>query len=376
MNPTDEHLAELIGTELSARADRLPSAPATLASVRAGYTRRRRRRIATGVAAAAAALALAVPTGLNLRADDTPAPAAPVPEQPTRHAAILAEGLLTAPDGTTTEIGAEPPYGGFGVLSDSRILRSTENGVAGFASDGTQLFTEAGETNLVTFSPDGSAAVWTDDRGQLRVLRSGVPEPESLGTVPATHQNLWVQALVCEAQCTVYLGDAQDVVRVTDGIFTPVELPEPFQISDVSPDGTTWAVNLAPQENAQYGCAALYDVATAAVTTRNCDTWGLRFSPDGRHLLGGHFENAMSSELTVLDTDLTTVAAYRAQRRSGFAVGGVGWRDNETVLAAHGTWQGTWELQAYSLDDRPPVVLEGPVPGPNPEMASRWYVSD
>jgi hypothetical protein len=150
-----------------------------------------------------------------------------------------------------------------------------------------------------------------------------------------------------------------------------------MRVDEVSPDGRTWAVTFPPTDaGQQYGCVGLYDPAARRVTARTCETAQLRFSPDGRHLVGGFFDNGSARAVQVLDDRLDVVRTYDP---GPAVVSRVGWTDAGRVLAATADAAGSaaaWSLVTVAVDGGDPVVEEGPVDGRSPEQLSEFVLSE
>ena len=174
--------------------------------------------------------------------------------------------------------------------------------------------------------------------------------------------------------CRVLAGDGTSTFAATtsDGA---EELPRgDLRVSDVSPDGTLWAVDTIPDVTHQFGCAGLYDPRTDRVVAKNCETSNLTFSPDGRHLLGTRGDNNMYDELTVLDDDLSVVGAYAPKAE---AVSRAAWADDGHLLAATVNLEDNrWSLVRVAADGSGPEVVAGPAAGRNPEMIAEFQLSN
>ena len=144
----------------------------------------------------------------------------------------------------------------------------------------------------------------------------------------------------------------------------------------MSPDGRLWAVSFPPPEGDQFGCSGIYDVETGQVLARNCDTSGLRFAPDGKHLIGMRGDNAMFGQVEVYDEELDQVMVY--DPRGGRVVKAASWSDASHLLVviADLDSQPEWSLLRVPIDGGDPETVVGPVDGPNPESSSAFWLSD
>lgn len=380
-----DQLAEALSRELHSRADELYGAPIFFEDVRGQAHRIRRRRRATAAAAIAAAVAVvaAVPAVLSGSLDraDGPQPAPPAPTQ-SAHTAVLHDGKVTLADGGTVDIGvADKDVSQLGVLTDGRMVvaNQVKQAIQVFAPDGSLAQTYPSDPLLVTMSSTDELAAWLDG-SRVQVLESGVGEPvalahmsKSAGTVPMVDA---VTGDHCaDGGCEAILSDGTQTTGEvsTDGV-SEVATSEPLRVTDVSPDGKTWAVAFLPGENEQYGCGGLYDPNAHQVLARSCSTNGLQFAPDGQHLSSAFFENGMFSHVTVVDRRLQVVRELDPGKQviSRFA-----WADASHVFTVLADLTGKhWNVERVNLGGGDPETLAGPIPGGNPEMMSEYTLSD
>ena len=155
----------------------------------------------------------------------------------------------------------------------------------------------------------------------------------------------------------------------------PTDFPTDARVTDVSPDGRLWALELHPRANQQYGCVGLFDLHTFTVVARSCDVSGLTFSPDGKHLLGGYYENNMIGDVTVVDLDLQPVGSVATDR--GSVVSRMAWADPDHLLVGvAGLEDGRWSLQRFALDGRDPRDRRGSGRRGNPEQVAEYQFSE
>lgn len=376
---------ETFARELERRADRVHGAPLSLDDVRATAHAIRRRRRATAAAAVAAvvALAIVVPSllgGGSPRSEKPqPAPAPPGPGA----TAVLHDGVVTMPDGDTVPVDVDNQrVQQVGVLTDGRIVVASSRpyAVQVHAPDGRLETSYPVAANAITMSADHRLAAWVDETYRISVLESGVAEPTTLHGIPMPGESPGSIDAVLGSDCagggcSVLGGDySTTTTRLTVDSVRDLVTPEPFRVTDVSPDGGTWAVDLPPAAGEQFGCVGLYDVASAEVTARSCATSGLRFSADGEHLVGSRGDNNMSGTVTVVDRDLRTVLTYDPARQ---VVSRFGWADATHLLAATADVDGSrWALLEVPIDGGEPTVVDGPAPGRSPERVAEYLLSD
>jgi hypothetical protein len=348
--------------------------------------RRRRRLAASGAAAAVVAAVLLVPgmIGGSQRAEDPE----PAPPSPTGHTAFLHDGQVTLPDGRTVEIDLENrDVNQLGLLSDGRIVAATSrpHGIQVFSAAGDLVTRYPRSVNAITMSADDTLAAWIDENYRVVVLESGVTEPttfewgipmpgEAVGSIDAVYGSD-----CANDGCTVLGGDfATTTTKLSLRSEPGIDLgtSEPLRVAAVSPDGGRWAVSFPPPEGEQFGCSGIYDVESDQVLTRNCDTSGLRFAPDGEHLLGMRGDNNMTGQVEVYDQELQEVLVYDPE--DGRVVKAAAWADEThlLVVTADLTAQPEWNLLRVPIDGGEPETLVGPVGGPNPESASAFVLSD
>lgn len=382
---SNEHLTSELAAELRSRAGDLHAAPVSFEEVRGRARTIRRRRAAgtAGAVAAAVALVLLVPTllgGVGAQRSERPQPAPPVPVQAQRPA-VLHAGTFSLPDGTHRDLGLRArDVTQFGVLADGRLVLVNQARSRIEVYDGSALTaTYDVEPLLLTLSTTGQLAAWTEG-SRVRVLESGQSQPVALARMPVRAGTLpMVDAVTGDdcagGGCRAILSDGTRTTSVvsTTGV-SDLPTGPPFRVTDVSPDGRTWAVAFPPAGEEQYGCAGLYDVASAAVVGRTCRVPSLEFSPDGRRVLGAAFENNMTERVTVLDRDLEPVRVYAP---AGRVVVRVAWSDPTHLLASVADLDGRrWSLEEVSVDDGSAVTVDGPAPGGNPEIFSEYAFSE
>ena len=365
-----------LSEELSRRAHDVHGSTLTLDDVRgrARSIRRRRTGAVTGGIAAAVALVVLVPTVLSGGGpesdgvDPAPSPAG---------TSVLHRGTLTLPDGGTVALDVDnSDVNQLAVLTDGRIVlgMNQQPGVRVYGPDGTfQDEYVAGPTAIRT-SPDHDAVVWIEGDGGVQVLESGADEPAELGTVEVDpYTGAMVDAVVDAGTVLVGNGNTTTTEVTANGV-RPLRTSEPLRVTDVSPSGL-WAVQYADDADPQFGCAGLYDPASSTMTARSCETSGLRFSPDGQHVLGGRGDNNMYSDAAVLDLDLQQVGGWSSARR-GEVISRTAWADATHVLVAETSWEtSTWTLARVDLTWTEREVLDGPAEGGNPEMMSEYVFS-
>ncbi len=317
--------------ELERHADHVHGAPLSFTDVRGRAHQIRRRRRATAAAAVAAAVAVvaAVPALLSGSLDRAggPEPAPPAPTH-SAHTAVLHDGEVTMPDGSTVRVDLDnADVTQLGVLTDGRIVAATSRPQA------IQVFSPEGDlekrfpvpVNAITMSPTDDLVAWADDSYRIQVLESGVDEPVTLSGVPLPGETFpTIDAVTgsdCAAGgCTAYAGDGTttSAAATLDGA-RDLTTSKPLRIRDVSPDGALWAVALPDSgPEPQVRCAGLYDPETDEVVARNCNYGSsLEFSPDGQYLTGAEGDNNMFGEVHVFDLGLERVGTWQPARLAG-----------------------------------------------------------
>ncbi len=374
--------------ELERRADDVQPRHVAFEEVRATAhrIRRRRRLAATGAAAAVVAAVLLVP-GMIGGSPRTQGPE-PAPPAPASHTAYLHDGQVTLPDGRTVDVDLDNrDVNQLGVLSDGRIVAATSRpqAVQVFSATGERVGSYRDAVNVITMSQGDDLVAWVDESYRVRVLESGVTDPttyewgipmpgEGVGSIDAVYGSD-----CAHDGCTVLGGDfATTTTRLTLRSEPGVDLvtSEPLRITDVSPGGDRWAVSFPPPQDEQFGCSGIYDVETDQVRARSCDTSGLRFAPDGEHVLGMRGDNAMYGQVEVYDQDLQQVSVYDPEDRR--VVKAASWADESHLLVVTADLDapGEWYLLRVPIDGGEPETLVGPVGGPNPESASAFLLSD
>lgn len=371
----------LLTTELSRRADAIAGAPLTFESVRgrAHGIRRRRRTRAAAVVAAAVALAVIVPTVLSGGSGGSdgiePAPAPPT----APGSSVLHDGALTLPDGDTVQVDVDnADVSQMGVLTDGRIVFAMlqPRAVRVYGPDGSLDEQYPVEADVITMSAGGDAVAWVAKDLTVQVLASGAAEPATLPAIPMPGQASGGIDAVVDAQ-HLLVGDH----TTTTGILTPdgvedLATSKPFRVIDVSPSGDLWAVAFMPTvEHEQYGCSGLYDPEAGEVVAQRCDTPGLQFSPDGRHLLSLAGDNNMYGEALMFDRDLTQVGRFSPEGET-VVVSRAGWSDPTHLVVGVTDWQTSrWSLVRVGLDGSDPEVVGPEAPGRNPETIAEYIVS-
>jgi hypothetical protein len=399
---TEERFTE----ELQRRAEDVRGS-LSLTDVRTtAHSIRRRRAAATGAVAAIVAAAIIVPATLIGGAERTapePAPAPPsetaapsettAPSGPSAPASsVLSDGLLTRPDGTVTPLDLDTAnLQQFGVLADGRVVAATSEpyAVLVYGADGQLDRQYAVASNAITMSADDTLVAWLDANFRVTVLESGVDGPTTFaGGIPMPGESPGsIDAVLgsgcATGGCRVLGGDyVTTTTQVTLEDSSDIATSEPLRIESTDPSSTgdddVWAVSFPPGQNEQFGCSGLYDPAAGEVVARNCDVSVTEFSPDGSLLTSARGDNAMAGSVQVLDRDLEVVLDYTPE--SGSVVKTYGWADANHLWVA----VSTLEKQAFWFLRRVPVdatggevveVVEG-APGPNPEEASLFAISD
>jgi hypothetical protein len=178
--------------------------------------------------------------------------------------------------------------------------------------------------------------------------------------------------------CRVLVGDGTTTsAEVTVDEVRDLTTSEPLRVSDVSADGTVWAVSFIPTaENEQFGCSGLYDPESDEVVARSCETSGLLFAPDGQHLLGMRGDNNMYGEVSTFDLDLQRVGTFDPEGDTD-VVSRAAWADADHLLVTTADWETSrWSLVRVATGGSGPDVVDGPVPGRNPEMFVEFLLSE
>lgn len=316
--------------------------------------------------------------------------------------AIVSEGVLTRPDGSTVDIGVTT--GEVAALADGRVVVSdyvdgdvTRPEVTVHESDGTVSATYAGGPEAVYLAPD--AVAWVEPSGELQVLRSGTPEPLSLPAPPsrfpnlATFQGFTITGVSCAGaleSCAVEVGYRR-VPPSLEGrasgaatlVMTPagpsvVDSPELLRDrSDVSADGSAWlAATITPRQR----CIASYDVAAAVVDARYCGPLSSlhpEYSPDEQHVVTVQ-DFGVSAAVDVLDADLVYLRSIPVG--AGEVITDHAWSaDGSLVLAVMsiepvgGSY--SWRLLRQPIDGSEATVLACPVEGGDYDDPM-WVVSE
>ncbi|MGB0099433.1 MAG: hypothetical protein WBP61_04055 [Nocardioides sp.] len=367
--------------ELERQAEHVRGAPLSFEDVRgkAHSIRRRRRSAAAGAVAAVVAAVIVVPAVLSGGpGSKAPEPAPPLPTSPG--ASVLHDGVLTLPDGSTSQLGVDnDAVMQLGVLTDGRAVLALQDpyAVRVYAADGTLQEEYPVRLNAITMSADDDAVAWIAADSTIRVLSSGEATPTELPGIPMPGEAVGSIEAVLDAD-RLLVGDYNTTTgEVTPAGFREITTSEPMQVRDVSPDGSLWAVDLArSSSNEQFGCAALYDPEAAQVLAQSCETSFLAFSPDGQHLLGSRGDNAMLGSATVLDLDLEVVGRWESEGR-GDVIKSVAWADAGHLLVSEANWKdNAWTLNRVDLAWSEREVLDGPIEGGNPEMVNEFLLSN
>ncbi|GAW51563.1 MULTISPECIES: hypothetical protein [unclassified Nocardioides] len=371
----------LLSTELSRRAEDVLAPPLSFESVRgrADAIRRRRRGGAAAVAAVVA-LAVIVPTVLSGGSGGSdgiePAPAPPT----APGSSVLHDGTLTLPDGETVPVDVDnADVSQVGVLTDGRIVVAMMDptAVRVYGPDGSLEEQYPVETNAITMSAADDAVAWVAEDLSVRVLASGVAEPATLPGIPMPGQASGGIDAVLDPQ-HLLVGDHTTTTGLltADGV-ADLTTSEPFRVIDVSPGGDLWSVAFVPTvDHEQYGCSGLYDPEADEVVAQRCDTPGLRFSPDGKHLLSLAGDNNMYGEATTFDLDLQPAGTFAPEGET-VVVSRAGWADPTHLVVGVTDWQtGRWSLVRVGLDGSDPEVVVPEGPGRNPETIAEFVVSE
>jgi hypothetical protein len=164
--------------------------------------------------------------------------------------------------------------------------------------------------------------------------------------------------------------------EITAHRYRDVTTSEPLRVTDVSPDGALWAVQYADDADPQFGCAGLYDPGTQQMVARSCETAGLRFSPDGQHLLGMRGDNNMYGEAATYDLELNEVGRFTSEGR-GHVISRASWADSDHLLVAYTDWQdSTWSLARVDLDWGAQEDVVATEPGRSPELVAEFVLSE
>jgi hypothetical protein len=368
---------EIFERELARRADDVHGAPLSLDDVRgkARSIQRRRRAAVAVTAAAVVALIVVVPTllgGNPAKKSEAPDPAPAVPG----HVAVMHDGTVTLADGSTVDLGVDnADVSQLGVLTDGRIVLAMSKpfAVRVYAPDGTRPVDYPVQTNSITMSADDGAVAWMADDFRVRVLTSGVAEPATLDGVPMPGESPGsIDAVL--APDHLLGGDWSTTTgEITPEGYRDIHTTQPFRVDDVSPDGSLWVVSYPAPADPQFGCSSLYDPEADQFVAKSCTTSGLRFSPDGQHLIGMRGDNNMYGEVDMFDLDLARVGSYSPDPA---VVSRAAWADSEHLLVTTANWHDNqWSLVRVGLDGTAEVV-EGPVAGGNPETLVEFLLSE
>ncbi|SDT23057.1 hypothetical protein [Jiangella sp. DSM 45060] len=338
MNEFDD-LESALAAELRRRSGDVLATPGLAGRARRRARVVRRRRVAAAGAVAAAVLAVAVPTALSLRSVPQTAPPADSPTTPSEvhetetperggTTALALDGL---PGGPEPSIGwfEGPDYHGADGRSaqfpsmwmdtlelGDRFMASTGDEVSRLAADGEVLATFTGAGPVL--SADGRlVAYFNRDEDVVRAEPADGGEAEPGRDVP---EDRWLEPVG-------FLGDHRLVSNLRDATGAPAG----FRIDDFgAPDGgaatAPWdlvsvsavseAAGLVTGPTTELtedgGCWAVYETDASTPLWTTCAYSFLRFSPDGRHLVGtaGH-PHAEAFTTTVLVDALTGAVVHQ-----------------------------------------------------------------
>lgn len=389
---------ETFTRELERRAEHVHGAPLTFDDVR-GKARsiRRRRRVAAGAAAAAAVVAILVPVALSGGPDNTgpepmpspspsPSPTEVLPTTPA--SSVLHDGVLTHPDGSTTELDVDTAYLQYGVLTDGRIVVAVPGVrlVRVYGADGELDAEYEVDLNVITMSADDTLVAWIDKNYRVVVLESGQAEPttfewgvpmpgEAYGSIDAVFGSD-----CADGGCTLLVGDFATTTHVLTQVTEPavaLDITEPLLVKAVSADHLTWAVTFPPGEDEQFGCSGIYDNPTDSVTFRNCDTTVWEFSPDGRYVTGARGDNGTVGSVEVIEWGRSAEPVLSYDAGDAY-VKDYAWADSEHlhVVVVSQDAQPQWSLLRVPIDGGEPEVVLGPLPGPSAEEGTLFALSE
>lgn len=370
-------MQETFERELTRRAEDIPVVPLSFQDVRgrARQIRRRRTALAAGIAAVVAAVVL-VPVALTGGdGDRTPEPA-PAPDTPG--ASVLHDGVVTLPGGRAVPVDVDSAdVTDFGVLTDGRIVLALQRpyAVRVYAADGSLDATYDVQMNAITMSPRDDAVAWVAKDFTVRVLSSGSADPVTLPGIPMEGESVGSIDAVLDAD-HLLVGDWTTTTgELTPDGFRELTTVEPLRVTDVNAEASLWAVEYDDNADGQYDCSGLYDPEGKAMTARNCETSALRFSPDGKHLLGMRGDNNMVGLAATYDLELEDVGGFEAPG-DGDVVSRAAWADAEQVLVARTNWEtSAWWLERVGLDWTRPTVVVPEGPGRNPEFVAEFVLS-
>jgi hypothetical protein len=302
---------------------------------------------------------------------------------PSAHTAVLHEGTADLPDGGSVHVSrSQDDVSQLGFLTDGRILAATSHPMAIKVISTTDSSTASYPVtyNAFAVSADDRLAAWVDQAGRVQVLEAGHADPVEMAHVPAKYGAPPTVAAVTGADCAnggcrVLVGDTTTWGATTSEGYEEVLAGQELSVTDISPDGSLWAVHTQGDVDHELGCAGLYDPAADKLVARSCQADNLRFSPDGQHLLSAYGENNMMVSPAVLDLHLKPVADLTPGTRST-AVSRMAWVDPSHVLVSTVDLKSLdWVLERIDLSGRE-EVLGGQSPGPDPETAAAYQFSD
>jgi hypothetical protein len=366
---------ETFARELERRADHVQGAPLTLEDVRgtARGIQRRRRTGAAAVVAAVVAVAILVPTVLTGGGKSSAPDPAPDPS-PASGASVLHDGRLMLPDGSAVPLDVDNAnVTSFAVLTDGRVVVALQKpyAVRVYARDGSLVGQYATANNTVVANAAHTLAAWVGDDAHVQLLESGAEERVSLPSIsPGGESFGGVDAVLgttcADDGCSVLAGDGTTTyMEASAGTERAVDVTtsEPLQVTDVSPDGTLWAVEYADDADPQFGCSGVYDPEAQEMVARSCETSNLRFSPDGQHLVGARGDNSTFSDVRVYDLELAVVG--RVDLGDEVAMGLPAWADAGHLLAAVAEPDGAaqWSVMRIPIHGGDHETVAGPVTG-------------
>ncbi|MBB3041362.1 hypothetical protein [Nocardioides soli] len=365
--------------ELERHADDVHGVPLTLETVRGRARQIRRRRRAAAVAGVAAAVAAVVLVPAALTGGGSERAPEPAPPLTAPGSSVLHDGVVTKPDGETVPLDVDNSnVTGIAVLTDGRIVLATQrpSAVQVFSAGGGHAATYPVAVNSITASARDDAVAWVGKDLSVRVLSSDVAEPVTLAEIPMPGEAVGSIDAVLDAE-HLLVGDWNTTTgELTQAGYRELAITEPLRVSDVSPDGELWSVQYADDSDPQFGCSGLYDPSSQQMTARTCDTSGLRFAPDGRHLLGLRGDNNMFGEASTYDLELQEIGRYESKGK-GDVISRAAWADATHLVVARTDWKtSTWSLERVDLAWDDPEVVVPEAPGRNPESVQEFVLSE
>jgi hypothetical protein len=360
---------------------------------------RRRRAALTTTGAAGVVLAAVVPIALLVGGDrstdslppadatptvvDTANPVQPDPSPATevsQAGSWLVGGQVHPADGEPFTPDVEGDVISFTGLTDGRWVFS--GGPGGGAStitvtDGTGAVLAAYDAQDTTLATDDvtSAVSWIGPGGDPQVLLAGVEEPVATGAELDTRLSPPVPLEILPGcspeECYVLVetydrspsGSTRSAVGM-DGSVQGLDRLGLSSIMDVSQDGALVAGITSFDEFGQEYCWGVVSFATGEQLWDTCDAGNLRFSPDGRHVLGIDplLDGPNHSFVQVLDA--------RTGDPVGERVDGIvfdeAWTADGDYLAVLGNKRGQSEIVRLDPDGAAPRREAGPALGEYP----------